>query len=414
MSIFSSDVASEAPRWHPLARMSPIKPPAPLPNLGQPRRWTLDPTWAFLNCGSFGARLQAVTRAQSRWRAKIDAHPVRWMSEELLWPHLQASLSDVARFLKVDPDGLVFQTNVTDAVAVVLQSVGLRRGDQIVSTSHTYGAVARAIDATCAHTGARSVVVPLPCPVQSDEQVHACIMNAVTPRTRLAIVDQITSGSSIRLPLDTLVPALRRKGVEVFVDGAHAVGMLPRPVHAQATWWTGNLHKWALSPLTCAVLYTHRRRRATTRPIAPSHLHVDGYQEAFSWQGTRDVSPWLTAPEAIDLVRSLEGWPALRRYNAAMARWARHRLLEAWSVDGCVASGPASMCRGVAMTTLRLPPKVRQWKNPEALRDALARECQVEATIWSDGVDWWVRIACQAFTRPRHIERLIKGIDTLC
>jgi isopenicillin-N epimerase len=336
------------------------------------------------------------------------------MTQELLWPRLHDALGAVAGFLDVDPAGLVFQANVTDAVAVVLHSMNVARGDEILSTSHTYGAVARSIEATCTRTGARWVTAPLPCPVASAAQVHACIMNAVTARTRLAIIDQVTSGTALRLPLDTLVPALRRRGIEVFVDGAHAAGMLPRPVHPQATWWTGNLHKWGLAPLTCAVLYTHRRRRGTTRPIAPSHLHTDGYQKAFSWQGTRDVTPWLTAPNAIELVHSLDGWPALRRYNAAMARWARHRVLNAWSDSACAASGPPSMCRGIAMTTLRLPPKVKRWRTPEALRDALAREHMVEVPIWSDGTHWWVRISCQAYTRPRHVDRFIDGIEALC
>ena len=391
-------------------RTGPSKPPSPLGVLSDPRRWMLDADWAFLNHGSFGSRLRVVQELQNTWMSRFERHPVRFLDEQYLKPKLDAALAAVGRFLNADPAGLVFVSNVTDAVATVLASAGLSSGDEVLTTSHAYGAVLRAIEVQCSSVDATPRVVSLPCPVPSAKEVESIILSAVTSRTRLVVLDQVTSPTALRLPLESLIPALRKRRIQVFVDGAHAGGMLVKPFPKGATWWSTNLHKWGLAPLGCAVLWTARSHRARTRPLAPSHAHFMGYQTAFSWQGTRDVSPWLTAPDAIAWVRSHGGWAALRRYNAAMARWTADRLVDAW---GTTTAGPRSMRQGVSMVTVQLPASVRRWKVPDALRDALANEHKIEVPIWKDGPRWWLRVSCQAYTRPSHVERLINGIKAI-
>ena len=370
----------------------------------------LDSDWAFLNHGSFGSRLRAVHQLQNAWSTRFEQHPIRFLDELYLQPKLEVALAGLGRFLDVDPAGLVFVSNVTDAVATVLRSAGVSNGEEVLTTSHAYGAVLRAIESHCLAKNATPRVVSLPCPMPSAEEVESTILAAVTSRTRLVVLDQVTSPTALRLPLDRLIPALRKRGIQIFVDGAHAGGMLAKPCPKGATWWSTNLHKWGLAPLGCAVLWTARSHRGRTRPLAPSHAHFKGYQAAFSWQGTRDVSPWLTSPEAIAWVKSHGGWAALRRYNAAMARWTGDRLVDAW---GTTTAGPWSMRQGVSMVTVQLPTSVRRWNVPDRLRDALAHEHKVEVPIWKDGPRWWLRVSCQAYTRPSHVERLIDGIKAL-
>ncbi len=241
--------------------------------------------------------------------------------------------------------------------------------------------------------------------------MEAAILAALTPRTRVAIIDQITSPTALRFDVDRLTRLLRRRGVQVLVDGAHAPGMLPRPVTPGATWWTGNLHKWGLAPLGCGVLVTASAARRFTRPVALSHMHFDGYQPAFDWQGTRDISPWLSAVDAIAWVKAGEGWTALRRYNAALARWAGAWLADRW---GTQVAGPPAMRMGLSMVTVQLPAHARRWKRPNALRDALAEHFKVEVPIWNDGPNWWMRIAAQAYVRPAHVKRCAAGVEALC
>ena len=384
--------------------------PSPLPCLGRHRAWQLDPSWAFLNHGSFGARPVAVSRVQDSHRRAFERHPIRVLDDELMQPMMESTLEAVAGFLGVDPAGLVFVPNVSDAIAAVLGSMSFKRGDEILSTTHAYGAVQRAMEATAKMHGAKAVFASVPCPVQSMEEVEACVLDAVTPRTRLAIIDQITSPTALRFDVDRLTRLLKRRGVDVLVDGAHAAGMLHRPVTTSAHWWTSNLHKWGLSPVGCGVLYTHPSRRGITRPTAISHMHFKGYQQAFGWQGTRDVTPWYTAPCAIDWVKAREGWAALRQYNTQLSRWTARTLCDAWG--GSVA-GPASMRKGVSMVTVELPRAAARWRVPNRLRDALADRFKVEVPIWNDGPRWWLRVSCQAYVRPKHVHRLVDAVDAL-
>ncbi|MCH2135802.1 MAG: aminotransferase class V-fold PLP-dependent enzyme [Phycisphaerales bacterium] len=370
----------------------------------------IDPAWAFLNHGSFGARPRAVLATQRAWRDQFEAHPIRFLDEVYSQPRIEAALRVLARFLKCDAQGLAFQCNVTDAVAVVLDSVELGPGDEVLTTSHAYGAVKRAIEARCRRWGAKPRIVTLPCPLEGPEQVVELVAAAISARTKLAIIDQITSPTALRLPVDALIALCRSKGVPVFVDGAHAGGMLPAPVPKGATWWATNLHKWAMAPLGCALLHTSRAWRGRTRPLAPSHAHFGSYTDAFAWQGTRDISPWLTAPESIDWVRRNGGWASLRRHNAQLASWAGDQLRMAW---GTCLSAPESLREGLSMVTVRLPADARAWREPLTLRDALADQFQVEAPMWATRGRWWVRLSLQAYSRPAHVQRLLDGLNHL-
>jgi isopenicillin-N epimerase len=240
--------------------------------------------------------------------------------------------------------------------------------------------------------------------------IEAALLKAATKRTKLVVLDQITSPSAALLPVQRLIRAFAKRGIPVFVDGAHAAGMLESPCPKGAAWWTTNLHKWGLAPVSSAVLWTSTSRRASTRPLAPSHAHFDGYQAAFAWQGTRDISPWLTAPDAINWVHDNGGWPALRRHNALLGAWAGEQLTQAW---GTPMSASPDMREGLSMVAVQLPRRAKQWSVPERLRDALANQFQVEAPIWKDGPRWWVRVSCQAYTRPADIRRLINGLESL-
>jgi isopenicillin-N epimerase len=297
--------------------------------------WCLDPSVAYLNHGSYGACPRVVLELQRCLQLEMEREPVDFLSRRLP-ERLQSSRAALASFLGADPADLVFVPNATTGVNTVLRSLAFASGDELLATTHTYAACRKALDHVAARTGARVVTAALPFPVRDDEEIVAAVMACVSPRTRLALLDHVTSPTALVLPIARLVSRLRSQGVETLVDGAHAPGMVPVALaQLGAAYYTGNAHKWLCAPKGSAFLYVRRDRQSGLHPTVISHGYNAGLQAEFDWTGAFDPSPWLCVPAVIDYLGKLMpgGWPALMATNRALALEARAHLCDSLGID---------------------------------------------------------------------------------
>ena len=311
--------------------------------------WGLDPQAIFLNHGSYGATPKKVLQAQRAWQERLEAQPVQFMGEEL--PRaLRAAAAELAKFVGAEPENLVFVENATGGVNTVLRSLSFRPGDQIACTNHGYGAVRQALRYISDCWGAVLVEAQIPFPIAGPEQVLAAFAAILTPQTRLAVLDHLTSPTALIYPLAELIGLCRQRGIPVLVDGAHAPGVLPLELESLgADWYTGNAHKWLFAPKGCAFLWVAPHRQAQTHPLAISHGYGQGFTAEFDWVGTRDPSAWLAISAALAFIREL-GVDNIRQHNYALLLRARQLLLE--KLEG-IPPAPEKMLG--FMATLPLP-----------------------------------------------------------
>lgn len=233
--------------------------------------WVLDPEVVFLNHGSFGATPRDVLGEQARVRQELEAEPLRFFDRHYL-EEIDRSRMELAVFVGADPEGLAFVVNATTGVNTVLQSLRLDAGDEILVTDHEYNACRNAVDAVAERCGAEVVVAPIPFPLTGEEDVLESILNRVTHRTRVLLVDHVTSQTGLVLPIQRLVDEVQACGVDVLVDGAHAPGMVDLDLEAiGAAYYTGNCHKWVCAPKGAAFLSVREDRRDEVRPLVISH-----------------------------------------------------------------------------------------------------------------------------------------------
>ena len=315
------------------------------------RHWSLDPSVIYLNHGSFGACPISVMAAQTALRGELEREPVDFLVATFP-SRIAAARESVAAFLGAEPQDLVFVPNATAGVNAVLRSIGFEPGDEILVTNHTYAACRKTVDYVTSRSGARVVVAPLGFPCAGEDEVVAAVLERVSPRTRLALLDHVTSPTALVLPLERLVQELRARGVDTLVDGAHAPGMLPlRLSDLGAAYYTGNAHKWLCAPKGAAFLHVRRDRQAPLHPTVISHGYTGGFQAEFDWTGTFDPTPWLCIPEALKFMSALlpGGWPQVMEQNRDLALRARRLLLD---VTGLSAPCPESMIGSIASVPL--------------------------------------------------------------
>jgi isopenicillin-N epimerase len=293
--------------------------------------WGLDPSVIYLNHGSYGACPTAVLEAQAALRRDMEREPVDFLSTHYQ-RRLDAARTALAAFLGAAPEELAFVTNATAGVNAVLRSLAFEPEDELLVTTHTYAACQNTVDFVAQSARARVVIAEPPFPCTGEAEIIAAVMERVSSRTRLALIDHITSPTAMILPVAKLILELEARGVDALVDGAHAPGMVPVELSKLgAAYYTGNAHKWLCAPKGAAFLYVRRDRQQGLHPNVISHGYSSGFHAEFDWTGTFDPTPWLCIAESIRYMGSVlaGGWPELMAHNCALARRGRTLVLEA-------------------------------------------------------------------------------------
>ena len=188
-------------------------------------RWVLDPDIRFLNHGSFGACPIEVLDYQTELRDRMERQPVQFFVRDLE-PMLDTAREELGAFIGAPAATLAWVPNATAGVNAVLRSMRLEPGDELLTTDHEYNACRNVLEYVARREQAAGIVPSGQFPLSSPEDVIEAIMERVTPRTRLALLDHITSQTGMILPIERLVAELSARGIETLVDGAHAPGLL--------------------------------------------------------------------------------------------------------------------------------------------------------------------------------------------
>lgn len=369
----------------------------------------LERDFSHLNHGSFGATPIPVMAQAQKWREHIETQPSRFMKVEL--PGLlRQSAGVLGDAFGAKGDDIVFLDNATTAINAVLRSLVLFPGDEVITTSLTYGAVMRTLEFVCARAEARLNIVSIPFPLDGPHEILERLNDTISPRTRLVVVDHVTSKTALVMPLEEIIADCTDRGIPVLVDGAHAPGMLPLALDALgATWYTGNCHKWVGAPRGSAFLWADPARQPNLRPTTISHHVADGFVPAFDWPGTKDFAPYLSMQAALDF-RAGYGEERIRDYCCGLALEAGPRLAEAL---GTQVGTPRSMTG--FMTTVALPSSFGKAKqdNAEAIRMRLRDEHRVEVDLQAIEGRLWMRLSLYLYNTLDDIDRLANAVKAL-
>jgi isopenicillin-N epimerase len=373
-------------------------------------QWELAPGVAYLNHGSFGPPPRAVQLARRDWQAQLDRQPMEFFvrRHEDAWYQSRRRL---ARFVGADERNVVFAENATSAMNVVAQSLTLGPNDEILLTDHEYGAVARIWRRAAEQSASAEVrITKLPLPVESSQHIVDAIMAATDQRTRLLVISHITSPTAITLPVREIVTAARERGILTCIDGPHAVAQLPLDLEQlECDFYCASCHKWLCAPFGSGFLYVSPQHHDIVKPsllswgrLPPTERTV--WSDEFVWSGTRDPSPYLAVPAAIDFLQQV-GLERFRQTTHSLAQYARRRLVELVGMEPIV-------------------PDSREWYGnmahvPLPLGDA----ADLQKRLWSGyGIEvpiihWddrrWIRVSCHLYNTRAEIDRLVDALHHL-
>ena len=372
-----------------------------------------------LNHGSFGAAPASVLEAQQRLRSRIEANPTKYFLGGDYQRELDAARRAVADFVGGDEAGMVFVNNTTAGVNAVLRSLEptLEPGDEIVVTNHEYNACRNAVEVSASRTGARVVTARVPFPLGASRQATDAVLAAVTGRTRILLIDAVTSATGLVMPVAEIAAEIEPE-VRVLVDAAHAPGMIDFDVGASgASYVTANCHKWMCSAKGAGFLWVRADRREDVYPSVISHGYNGGWPSGggrlhaqFDWTGTQDPSAWLTVGDALAAVEAMDpdGWPGVRRRIRELCLAGRRILLDALGIDP---PAPDDMIGAIA--SVPVPPADHSGTEIfDPLMAALEQRHRIQVSVftWPAPPERLLRISAHLYNDESQYRRLADAL----
>lgn len=372
----------------------------------------LDPNIIFLNHGSFGACPRPVFEAYQRWQRQLELQPVKFLGRDVL-AHLASARQELAAYLHVEAQDVVYFTNPTTAANAVIRSLALRPGDQVLSTNHSYGAISRTWQFVCQKHGVAYLEQPIDLPVTSPEALVRAVWKGVNGQTRVICIDHLTSPTALILPVAEICALARQAGILTIVDGAHAPGQIPVDLTAiGADVYFGACHKWMMAPKGSAFLYVRPEVQPLIEPLVVSWGYGGSEYDAghpfinhHEWQGTRDVSAFLAVPAAIRFQDEF-GWDEVR---AACHRLALETRSQIGELTGLPPLCPDESRWIGQFFSAQLPDGV----NPERLKAALYDQYQIEVPVFTWNGRPFIRVSFQGYNSPEDAGALVAALKKL-
>jgi len=351
---------------------------------------------------------------------RLERQPVQFYQREFE-PLLDQARASIGSFANANADDLVFVTNTTAGVNTVVRSLPFQKGDELLVTNHEYNACANALRVAAEKRGAKVVTIEIPFPIKNEQQAIDAVLAKVTDKTRLLLIDHVTSQSALVLPIKPIVDALNERGIDTLVDGSHAPGMVPVDIETLgAAYYTANCHKWLCAPKTAGFLHVRKDKQNTIRPLTISHgansprMDRSRMLIEFGWMGTRDPSAALSIPFLIDYMskRLPGGWEEIRRRNRDLAIAGRKVILESLNLEE---PAPENMLGSMATiplshSTLREPYQSLRYQSPWQERLIVDYAIEVPLFPWMDFPDHVVRISAQVYNRLDDYRKLADAL----
>ena len=350
----------------------------------------------------------------------MESNTLRFFEQELT-ELLETARKALGLFLGAPAQDLVFVDNATTGISTVLSNLDLIAGDRILVTDHGYNACSNAARYFTKRASAEIDLINLSFPGSDTNEFIERILGACTSRTRLLLIDHITSPTALIMPLEEIVPAVQQRGIQVLVDGAHAPGMLPlRLTDLGADYYTGNCHKWMCAPKGTAFLYVKPEHQSNLHPLTISHGmnrpvgDSTRFRLEFDWVGTRDLTGFLTLPALIEYMGGIsnEGWAGIMARNRALALEARDLICQELGLESPC---PVDMIGSLATVCLPVPKKGTfiDYHAVDPLKEILRHNHGIEVSLsaWPSPAGRYLRVSAQLYNSLVHYQQLTKALQ---
>lgn len=391
----------------------------------------LDPAVTQLNAGTCSPTPLPVFERVAALRHRQAQSPTEFQWRDS-WELLRRSREALAGYLRANPRDLALVENVTVGLNIILQSLDLPAGSEILTSDHEYGSMVKLLHRLAGQRGWTVREARLPHRVETPQQIVDAFAAAVTPASKLMFFSHISSPSGLIFPAEQLVRLARDRGLISVIDGAHAPGHVDVDLaKLGADFYAANCHKWLMAPASVGFLHAGMRFKYRLRSIVSSWGHGydpgkaedDAHPGCTNWQfdlefhGTSDRCPQMALPETIAFREQIGGDAAVHGRVRQLASYCRAKLGELgfkpWLADDHRLVG--------AMTAFELPERFSSTQpaffttvndSPaQKLQRSLWEKHKIECPATHAAGKVFLRISTAWFNTTEEIDKLAAAVS---
>ena len=207
----------------------------------------------------------------------------------------------LAELLGCSSDELIITRNTTESLDTIISGIDWKVGDQAVMAEQDYGSMLDMFKQQSKRYGIVNKIISIPLHPKTDEEIVDLYSNAITPKTRLLMVCHMINITGQILPIKKICDMAHSKGVEVMVDGAHAVAHFDFKISELGCEYYGSsLHKWLGTPMGAGILYIRKEKIKVLWPIYGEDGFAETDVKKLNHTGTNPVSIDIAIHHAID------------------------------------------------------------------------------------------------------------------
>jgi selenocysteine lyase/cysteine desulfurase len=292
------------------------------------RAFDLDRSVIYLNSAGLSPSPRPVFDAAARDTRFTNTAPVEHLWRDLE-PRVEAARAALAAEFGCDTEEIAITRNASESMETLIFGLPLRAGDEVIVSTQNYDRMLTAWDQRVRRDGIVLRVVDLPLPPPDDGAIVDAIKAAVSPRTRVIELPQLTNWTGQPIPIAAIVALARPLGIDVLVDGAQSFAQIPTTRDALGCDYFGaSLHKWLYAPLGTGMLYVRRDRIPALWPLfgAPATMRDD--IRKFEQIGTHPAAPHNAITTALAFHHAIGGPRKLARLRLLRDRWTRPVLAD--------------------------------------------------------------------------------------
>ena len=287
------------------------------------RAFDVDRTLVNLNNGGCSPAPAHVMEAMIRDLRFSNEIPVYHM-----WTVLEPRIESVRRELAVefgcDPEEMAITRNASESLETLIQGIDLKAGDEVVLTNQNYPRMITTWEQRARRDRIVVRQISFPVPPPSPADVVDRFRHAITPRTRVIEVTHITNLTGQILPVRDIVRLGRERGIEVFVDGAHAFAHFPfRRDELECDYYGTSLHKWLFAPIGTGFLYVRKEKQKTIWPLMAAPASMDDNVRKYEEIGTHPAANHNAIAVALAFHRGIGSDRKAARLRLLRDRWAK-------------------------------------------------------------------------------------------